>query len=237
MSHSLRTPLRILFPAVKLRHEFLRSASDVSAPIMLTVSVSEFGPEAQGTLLTGRVVRALENRTGPSTLSVGAGLIRRTPGIAVSNAFLAFPASDCNGWARLWVWHRDTNGTEEDLRALLVTCREKICRWVNAPCASEPGKDAFHRVPDFAQNEWDAGERVLTILGDSFRGRAALLWPQVPRRTQFYCPGDAAPPLVLSGPNIVFIMPMPMRIICNWLVWNLPSVANCSGERMVRARS
>ena len=26
-----------------------------------------------------------------------------------------------------------------------------------------PGKDAFHRVPDFAWNEWDAVERVLTI--------------------------------------------------------------------------
>jgi hypothetical protein len=25
------------------------------------------------------------------------------------------------------------------------------------------GKDAFHRVPDFPRNEWDAVERVLTI--------------------------------------------------------------------------
>jgi hypothetical protein len=50
----------------------------------------------------GKGVRALENRTGQSTLSIGAGLIRRTPGIAVSRAFLAFPASDCNGWACLW---------------------------------------------------------------------------------------------------------------------------------------
>jgi hypothetical protein len=63
---------------------------------------SERGGEAQSTLLTGREVRALENRTGPSTLSIGAGLIRRTPGIVVSKAFWAFPASDCNGWARLW---------------------------------------------------------------------------------------------------------------------------------------
>jgi hypothetical protein len=50
----------------------------------------------------GKGGRALENRTGPSTLSIGAGLIRRTPGIVVSKAFWAFPASDCNGWARLW---------------------------------------------------------------------------------------------------------------------------------------
>jgi hypothetical protein len=50
----------------------------------------------------GKGVRALENRTGPSTLSIGAGLIRRTPGIAVSKAFFAFPASVCNGWACLW---------------------------------------------------------------------------------------------------------------------------------------
>ena len=57
---------------------------------------------SSSTLLTGRVVRALENRTGPRTLSIGAGLIRRTPGIAVSKAFFAFPASVCNGWACLW---------------------------------------------------------------------------------------------------------------------------------------
>ena len=37
-----------------------------------------------------------------STLSIGAGRIRRTPGIVVSKAFWAFPASACNGWARLW---------------------------------------------------------------------------------------------------------------------------------------
>jgi hypothetical protein len=66
-----------------------------------TVSVSDNSSEAQSTPLTVRVVRALENRTRPSTLSIGAGLVRRTPGIAVSKASLAFPASDCNGWARL----------------------------------------------------------------------------------------------------------------------------------------
>ena len=27
-----------------------------------------------------------------------------------------------------------------------------------------PGKDAFHRVPNFARNQWDAVERVLTGL-------------------------------------------------------------------------
>ena len=38
----------------------------------------------------------------------------------------------------------------------------------DALCALEPGKDAFHRVPDFARNEWDAVERVLTIPEDGF---------------------------------------------------------------------
>ena len=47
------------------------------------VSVSEYGSQAPSTLLTGRVVRALENWTGPSTLSAGGGLIQRTPGIVV----------------------------------------------------------------------------------------------------------------------------------------------------------
>ena len=59
--------------------------------------------ENLGFLLAGRGGWALENRTQPSTLSMGAGLILRTPGIVVSEAFLAFAASDCNGWARLCV--------------------------------------------------------------------------------------------------------------------------------------
>jgi hypothetical protein len=46
--------------------------------------------------------RALESRIRPTTLSIGASLIRRTPSIAVSVTFLAFTASDCNGWARAW---------------------------------------------------------------------------------------------------------------------------------------
>jgi len=44
----------------------------------------------------------MENWTSPNTLPVGVSLISRTPGIVVSKAFLAFPASDCNGWVRLW---------------------------------------------------------------------------------------------------------------------------------------
>ena len=35
----------------------------------------------------------------------------------------------------------------------------------------EPGKDAFHRVPSLARNEWDAVERVLTAPGGKFTGR------------------------------------------------------------------
>jgi hypothetical protein len=38
-------------------------------------------------------------------------------------------------------------------------------------CTPEPGKDAFHRLPDFARNEWDAVERVLTIFEDRFMDR------------------------------------------------------------------
>jgi hypothetical protein len=34
---------------------------------------------------------------------------------------------------------------------------------VTFPLIPETGKDAFHRVPDSARNEWDAVERVLTI--------------------------------------------------------------------------
>jgi hypothetical protein len=45
---------------------------------------------------------------------------------------------------------------------------------LGAPCAPELGKDAFHRVPDFARNEWDAVERVLTTSEDRFRGREKL---------------------------------------------------------------
>jgi len=44
----------------------------------------------------------------------------------------------------------------------------------DAFCAPEPGKDAFHRVPDFARKEWDAVERVLTIAGGSFMGRVKI---------------------------------------------------------------
>jgi len=87
---------------------------------------SERGGEAQSTLLAGRGVRALENRTGPSTLSIGAGLIRRTPGIAVSKAFFAFPASVCNGWACLSGFGTGTRmAPKKKLRALRVTCRER----------------------------------------------------------------------------------------------------------------
>ena len=43
----------------------------------------------------------------------------------------------------------------------------RTSRPFNAPCAPEPGRDAFHRVRDFAATEWDAVERVPT----RFRGR------------------------------------------------------------------
>ena len=48
-------------------------------------------------------------------------------------------------------------------------------RHFDALCTPEHGKDAFHRAPDSALNEWDAVERVLTILEDRFRGRESDL--------------------------------------------------------------
>jgi hypothetical protein len=64
---------------------------------------------------------------------------------------------------------------------------ERTPRHFDALCAPELGKDAFHRVPDFALNEWDAVERVLTILEDRFRwqGRKAR-----PRAWGFFSKGS-----------------------------------------------
>src|ERR1035438_5239791 len=45
----------------------------------------------------------LEIGSSQSTLPVGAGQYGRTPHIALSGAFLALGASDCNGWPRRWV--------------------------------------------------------------------------------------------------------------------------------------
>src|ERR1017187_7192165 len=54
-------------------------------------------PTLRGALL------GLEIRTSQATLPVGVGRFRRTPHIALSGAFLALRASDCNGWPRRWV--------------------------------------------------------------------------------------------------------------------------------------
>src|ERR1035437_4119256 len=59
----------------------------------------------------GRLVRpplrgaflGLEIGTSQSILPVVVGRFRRTPHIALSGAFLALRASDCNGWPRRWV--------------------------------------------------------------------------------------------------------------------------------------
>jgi hypothetical protein len=42
----------------------------------------------------------LEIGTSQGTLPVGAGRLGRTPHIALSGAFLALRAPDCNGWPR-----------------------------------------------------------------------------------------------------------------------------------------
>jgi len=54
---------------------------------------------------------------------------------------------------------------------LTLSLRERTPRHFDALCAPEHGKDAFHHVPDFARNEWDAVERVLTSPGGRFMGR------------------------------------------------------------------
>ena len=51
-------------------------------------------PTLRGALL------GLEIGTSQATLSVVADRFRRTPHIALSGAFLALRASDCNGWPR-----------------------------------------------------------------------------------------------------------------------------------------
>ena len=52
--------------------------------------------------------RFWERKLGPAkaTLPVGVGRFRRAPHIALSGAFLALRASDCNRWPRRWVWGR-----------------------------------------------------------------------------------------------------------------------------------
>src|ERR1035438_4472048 len=45
----------------------------------------------------------LEIGASQTILPVGAERFRRTPHIALSGAFLALRASDCNGWPRRWV--------------------------------------------------------------------------------------------------------------------------------------
>src|ERR1035441_538326 len=58
-------------------------------------------PTLRGALL------GLEIGTSQGTLPVAAGCFRRTPHIALSGAFLALRASDCNGWPRRWVHRED----------------------------------------------------------------------------------------------------------------------------------
>ena len=50
---------------------------------------------------------------------------------------------------------------------------KRATRQVDERCATELGKDAFHRVPDFGRNEWDAVECVLAIAKDRFMGKPA----------------------------------------------------------------
>ena len=45
------------------------------------------------------------------------------------------------------------------------------------------------------------------------------------------------PPSESPGAMNLRAMFMPRRIICNWLVWNLPKELNCSGDKICPARS
>ncbi len=73
-------------------------------------------------------------------------------------------------------WKRHCHGFAPQL-----TCNARV---YNHLCgfggldASELDKDAFHRVPDFGRDEWDAVERVLTSLEDRFR--KGSLWRREP---------------------------------------------------------
>jgi hypothetical protein len=66
-------------------------------------------PTLRGALL------GLEIRTSQDTLPVGVCRFARTLHIALSGAFLALRASDCNGWPRRWVPREDgAIGTQEE---------------------------------------------------------------------------------------------------------------------------
>jgi len=68
---------------------------------------------------------------------------------------------------------------------------ERTPRHYGAPGAPAFGKDAFHRVPDSARDEWDAVERVLTISGGwSGLGGDALANSQA-RRLRYFVTGPA----------------------------------------------
>jgi hypothetical protein len=72
----------------------------------------------------------LEIGTSRATLPVVAGALLRTPHIALSGAYLALRAPDCNGWPRRWVPREDgaigapeePAGFQRKLRAWSVLC-------------------------------------------------------------------------------------------------------------------
>ena len=105
--------------------------------------------------------------------------------------------------------------------------RERIPRFTNAPCAPEPGKDAFHRVPDFAQNEWDAVERVLTILG----GRFGAGWSRLRAYRAGFHPN--VPPL--PSPLLRFKEEREFRR--SYRRTTLSTARSCSGMRVAGAKS
>jgi hypothetical protein len=84
---------------------------------------------------------------------------------------MASSASDTPGWVKLaWEQKRGHKCTAETVAKPPATLGvHEGAQRSDAHCAAEPGKDAFHRVPDFGRNEWDAMERALAILEDRLR--------------------------------------------------------------------
>src|ERR1035441_3643476 len=106
--------------------EITRAASKANS-YQLFLSVGAGDPQGGGLLHNhkasdGRLVRptlrgallGLEIGTRQSTLPVGAGRYGKTPYIALSGAFLALRASDCNDWPRRWVRDDGRIGTQEE---------------------------------------------------------------------------------------------------------------------------
>ena len=90
------TPSELLADADLIHYIMGASEKDEEAAIRSAVARRLVRPALRGALL------GKEIGTSQSTLPVVVDRLRRTPHIALSGAFLALRASECNGWARRW---------------------------------------------------------------------------------------------------------------------------------------